>query len=91
MTPLVLPRLPGSTLEPTSEPIVIYPQNYSPDMSPETPTTLTTPTQSLNRKNRPTFIDIPDTSKHFIQTEPDEEDFSPWSYQEEDVNDTESQ
>lgn len=86
-TPLVLPRFPGSTLEPTTEPIVLYPEHIhqkSPIvMEQQQPVVPTRRTPSLQRKGKPTFIHIPTICKDFVQKEPEDDDYSPWSYDEE--------
>ncbi|ORZ03986.1 hypothetical protein BCR43DRAFT_484314 [Syncephalastrum racemosum] len=80
--PLVLPRFSGSTLEPRTEPVVIYPPHM---LQKEplgcAPNTIqpTRPTESLKRKNKPTFIDIP--PRDFV-TPSYNEDYSPWSLEE---------
>lgn len=84
-SPLVLPRFSGSTLEPTSEPIVIYPEHIhqkSPIVTME-PVEPTRRTPSLQRRGKPTFIHIPTVCKAFVQKEPEDDDYSPWSYDEE--------
>ncbi|KAI8139461.1 hypothetical protein BJV82DRAFT_672733 [Fennellomyces sp. T-0311] len=82
--PLVLPRFSGSTLEPTSEPIVMYPMHIHQKQpilfNKPANIELTRPTSSLQRKNRPTFIHIPLQCKEFIPKEPEDDDFSAWSH-----------
>ncbi|KAI8367656.1 uncharacterized protein BYT42DRAFT_483392, partial [Radiomyces spectabilis] len=81
--PIVLPRFSGSTLEPTVEPLVIYPQQHEHKPLPSNdPLQPTRRTQSLKRKNKPTLITIPTVCKEFVPQEPDNEDYSPWSYEE---------
>lgn len=84
-TPLVLTRFSGSTLEPTSEPIVIYPDHvYQKDFHNKQPPAIepTRRTPSLKRKGKPTFISIPPACQDFIPKE-EEDTYSPWSYDEE--------
>ncbi|KAI7854107.1 hypothetical protein BDC45DRAFT_509826 [Circinella umbellata] len=93
--PLVLPRLSGSTLEPTVEPVVIYPQHIhqKEPLAFKQPQNIniayTHPSASLQRKGRPTFIHIPAECKEFVPKEPNVNDFSAWSYDEEDDSEPE--
>ncbi|KAI9476630.1 hypothetical protein BDB00DRAFT_879578 [Zychaea mexicana] len=101
--PFVLPRLSGSTLEPTCEPIVMYPPHihqkeplvyHKPVAAAAAMGRIlatATPAPSLRRKNRPTFIDIPAVCKEFVFKEPDHDDFSAWSYNNDDEAAAESE
>ncbi|CDS03658.1 hypothetical protein LRAMOSA01060 [Lichtheimia ramosa] len=78
--PFTIPRFAGSTLEPSSEPIIIYPEHM---LRKETefhtqvmivPTRCTPP---LNRRNKPAHIIIPPYERVSLQ---DDDTYSPWSY-----------
>ncbi|KAI9248860.1 hypothetical protein BDA99DRAFT_227036 [Phascolomyces articulosus] len=92
--PFILPRLSGSTLEPTVDPVVMYPPHIHQkeplafDKSAHLKTAvIRLPTGSLQRKGKPTFIHIPAQCKEFIPKESSQMDnFSPWSYDEEEVD-----
>jgi hypothetical protein len=84
-TPFVLPRFSGSTLEPSTEPIMLYePQYYEKGRGRATHIQLipTRPTPPLRRANKPTYIIIPEPNFDDMYT--DDGQFSAWSYEEND-------
>ncbi|KAI9347860.1 hypothetical protein BD770DRAFT_395476 [Pilaira anomala] len=78
-----LPRYSGSTLEPSSEPIMLYePQYYLKGAGRATDMKLipTRPTPPLKRNSKPPHITIPKPT--FDQKYIDDDQFSAWSYEE---------
>jgi hypothetical protein len=78
-----LPRFSGSTLEPVSEPIMIYePQYYQKGAGRALHIKLipTRPTPPLKRDSKPPHIIIP--NPNFDDMYLDDEQFSAWSYEE---------
>lgn len=78
-----LPRFSGSTLEPSSEPIMLYePQYYLKGAGRATHIKLipTRPTAALKRNSKPPHITIPIPT--FDEMYVDDEEFSAWSYEE---------
>ncbi|KAI9320396.1 hypothetical protein BX666DRAFT_1907612 [Dichotomocladium elegans] len=88
--PFILPRFSGSTLEPSTEPIVIYPGNmlrkdpvgFNGFVAAPTNIAIepTRPTPPLKRKNKPAFITIP-PAPTFAPLDQNEDAFSPWSFE----------
>lgn len=82
-SPIILTRFTGSTLEPSSEPIILYEShlyhNKLPDRIQIVPTRCTPP---LKRDNKPPPIIIPEFK--FDDKYIDDNEFSAWSYEEED-------
>lgn len=79
-----LPRFSGSTLEPASEPIMIYePHYYQKGAGRATHIKLipTRPTPALKRDFKPPHIIIP--TPNFDEMYLDDQEFSAWSYEEE--------
>ncbi|KAG1446542.1 hypothetical protein G6F56_009536 [Rhizopus delemar] len=80
-SPVILTRFAGSTLEPSSEPIILYESHYYESKRPAhiliIPTRCTPP---LKRNNKPLPIIIPDFT--FDNKHIDDDEFSAWSYEE---------
>lgn len=78
-----LPRFSGSTLEPSSEPIMLYDPKYyekGAGRAMHIKIIPTRPTLSLKRDSKPPHIIIP--TPNFDEVYLDHEEFSPWSCEE---------
>ncbi|EIE91458.1 hypothetical protein G6F46_009954 [Rhizopus delemar] len=80
-SPIVITRFTGSTLEPSTEPIILYESHYYENKRPNQikviPTRCTLP---LKRNNKPHPIIIPEYT--FDEKYMDDNEFSAWSYEE---------
>lgn len=83
----IIPRFSGSTLEPSSEPIVLYESQYYEKDAGRALHIQLIPTRStppLKRAFKPPHIIIPEPD--FDSMRIDNEEFSPWSYESADAS-----